>query len=75
MLLSSLFAFSGWLAFMLHRRTGIALGWTIPVGLVAAEFVWPLIFPSYTANSQAFVPVLRFSSAETVAAPVRSQIA
>ena len=54
----SLFAFSGWLAFMLHRRTGIALGWTIPVGLVAAEFVWPLIFPSYTANSQAFVPVL-----------------
>lgn len=52
------FAAFGWLAWMLNRRTGVALGWTLPIALVATEFAFPLIFPSYTANSQAWVPVL-----------------
>ncbi len=52
------FAVFGWLAWRLNRRTGLPLGWCAPVALVATEFAFPLIFPSYTANSQAWVPLL-----------------
>ncbi|MBI5546166.1 MAG: apolipoprotein N-acyltransferase [Deltaproteobacteria bacterium] len=54
----ALLAVFGWLAWKLNRRTGIAIGWTAPVALVATEFAFPLLFPSYTANSQAWVPLL-----------------
>jgi len=52
------FAVFGWLAWKLRRKTGIAIGWAAPIALVAAEFAYPLIFQSYTANSQAWVPLL-----------------
>ncbi len=48
----------GWLAWQLKRTTGLALGWIAPVALIATEFAYPLIFQSYTANSQAWMPVL-----------------
>ena len=54
----ALFALFGWLAWKLQRRTGLAIGWCAPIALVAAEFVYPLFFQSYTANSQAFIPVV-----------------
>ncbi|MGI5864526.1 MAG: apolipoprotein N-acyltransferase [Myxococcales bacterium] len=54
----ALLAVFGWLAWKLQRRTGISLGWTAPVAFVATEFAFPLLFPSYLANSQAWVPQL-----------------
>jgi len=42
----------------LKRKTGIAIGWIAPLALIATEFAYPLIFQSYTANSQAWVPLL-----------------
>jgi len=48
----------GWLAWLLKRKTGIALGWIAPVALIATEFSYPLIFQTYIANSQAWVPQL-----------------
>jgi apolipoprotein N-acyltransferase len=33
-------------------RLGIAPAWSLPVGIVALEFVYPLLFPSYIGNSQ-----------------------
>ena len=52
-------ALFGWLAWWLHRRGGLAIGWCAPIALVVAEFVYPLmLFPSYTANSQAWQPLL-----------------
>jgi len=53
-----LFAVFGWLAWLLRKRTGLRLGWTAPLGLIAAEFTYPLLFPSYFANHLAFVPHL-----------------
>jgi apolipoprotein N-acyltransferase len=52
------FALFGWLAWKLRRKTGIAIGWIAPIALIATEFAYPLIFQSYTANSQAWVPAL-----------------
>ncbi len=52
------FAVFGWIAWKLRRKTGIALGWIVPLALMATEFAYPLIFQSYTANSQAWVPLL-----------------
>ena len=54
----ALLAVFGWLAWKLQRRTGISVGWTAPVAFVATEFAFPLLFPSYLANSQAWVPYL-----------------
>jgi len=53
-----LFGVFGWLAWKLHRRSGLSIGWCAPIALVATEFVYPLLFQSYTANSQAWIPVL-----------------
>jgi apolipoprotein N-acyltransferase len=39
------------LARWLHGRTGWSFAATLPVGLVAMDFVYPLIFPSYVANT------------------------
>jgi apolipoprotein N-acyltransferase len=55
---SGVLALFGWLAWLLHRRLRMPLGWAAPVALMAAELVYPLIFQSYTANSQAWVPRL-----------------
>lgn len=55
---SGVLALFGWLAWRVHRRTRLSLGWAAPVALMAAELVYPLIFQSYTANSQAWVPRL-----------------
>ena len=52
------FALFGWLAWKLRRKTGIAIGWIAPIALIATEFAYPLIFQSYTANSQAWIPLL-----------------
>ena len=52
------FALFGWLAWALRRKTGMAFGWCVPIALIATEFIYPLIFQSYTANSQAWVPLL-----------------
>jgi apolipoprotein N-acyltransferase len=54
----ALFGAFGWLAWKLHRRTGLALGWVATVAYVAVEFAFPLIFPSYLANALAWVPAL-----------------
>ncbi|MGC4120323.1 MAG: apolipoprotein N-acyltransferase [Myxococcales bacterium] len=51
-------AVNGWLAWKLSKRTGIPIGFTLPVALMTVEFAYPLLFPSYTANSQAWVPLL-----------------
>lgn len=51
-------AVNGWLAWKLSRRTGIPIGFTLPVALITVEFAYPLLFPSYTANSQAWVPLM-----------------
>jgi hypothetical protein len=42
---SGVLALFGWLAWLLHRRAGLSLRWAAPVGLMAAEHVFPLIFP------------------------------
>jgi apolipoprotein N-acyltransferase len=55
---SGVLALFGVLAWLLHRRAGWSLGAAAPVSLMAAELVYPLIFQSYTANSQAWMPRL-----------------
>jgi apolipoprotein N-acyltransferase len=55
---SGSFAVFGYAAFKLKQRFGMALGWAAPIALVVAEFVYPQIFHSYTANSQAWQPLL-----------------
>lgn len=55
---SGVLALFGVLAWLLHRRAGWSLGLAAPVALMAAELVYPLIFQSYTSNSQAWVPRL-----------------
>lgn len=47
----------GLVAWGLSRRSGISLGVTAPVALMAVELAFPLLFPSYLANSQTFVPL------------------
>ncbi len=54
----AIFGAFGWLAWLLQRRTRLPLGLVAPVAYVALEFAFPLIFPSYLANSQAWVPLL-----------------
>lgn len=48
----------GVLAWGLHRRGGLALGVVAAPALVAVEMAFPLLFPSYLANSQAWVPLV-----------------
>ncbi len=55
---SGVLALFGVLAWLLHRQAGFRLGLAAPVALMAAEHIYPLIFQSYTANSQAWVPHL-----------------
>jgi apolipoprotein N-acyltransferase len=55
---SGSFAVFGWLVFKLKQSVSLAVGWSAPVALVVAEFVYPQIFHSYTANSQAWQPLL-----------------
>lgn len=56
---SAQLALFGWLAWKLKQRCGWAIGWCAPIALIAAEFVYPqILFTSYTANSQAWIPVL-----------------
>jgi apolipoprotein N-acyltransferase len=55
---SGVLAVFGYLTWKVRQRTGIAIGWIAPVTLMAAEFAYPLLFDSYTANSQAFMPVV-----------------
>ncbi|MDR0966465.1 MAG: apolipoprotein N-acyltransferase [Myxococcales bacterium] len=52
------FGVFGTLTWKLSRGTGLSMGWIAPVALVAAEFVIPLFFQSYLANSLAYVPWL-----------------
>jgi apolipoprotein N-acyltransferase len=56
---SAQLALFGWLAWKLKQRFGWAIGWCAPIALIAAEFVYPqILFTSYTANSQAWIPAL-----------------
>lgn len=52
------FALFGVLAWTLCQRRGMSWSWSVPLALVVAEFVFPMLFPSYTANSQAWIPYL-----------------
>ena len=54
---ASLAAF-GLLAWALARRAGVSLGVAAVPALVAVELLFPLLFPSYLANSQARVPLV-----------------
>ena len=48
----------GVVAWAVSRRAGLSLGLTAPVALMAVELAFPLLFPSYLANSQAWVPLV-----------------
>jgi apolipoprotein N-acyltransferase len=48
----------GLTAWGVSRRSGISLGITAPVALMAVELTFPLLFPSYLANSQTWVPLV-----------------
>ncbi len=52
------FALFGVLAWTLCKRRGMSWSWSAPLALVVAEFIFPMLFPSYTANSQAWIPYL-----------------
>jgi apolipoprotein N-acyltransferase len=52
---ASLAAF-GWLAWALSWRTGLSIFLCAPVAIIATELCFPMLFPSYLANSQAFMP-------------------
>nr|AQQ74860.1 hypothetical protein [uncultured bacterium] len=41
-----------WLVRLAQTRLDIAPAWSLPVALVALEFAYPLLFPSYIGNSQ-----------------------
>jgi apolipoprotein N-acyltransferase len=53
-----LFAVFGYVTWKLRRATKWPIGWIAPLTLIATEFAYPLLFQSYTANSQAFQPIL-----------------
>ncbi|WP_169788783.1 apolipoprotein N-acyltransferase [Vulgatibacter incomptus] len=53
---SASFAAWGLLAWFLRRRAGLPLGAALPIAIMAVEFAFPLLFPSYMANSQARMP-------------------
>jgi len=50
------FAAFGLLAWALHARARIPLGAAIAPAIMAVEWAFPLLFPSYMANSQARMP-------------------
>lgn len=49
-------ALLGLLTWGLHRRASLPLGAAAPLGVVASELLYPLLFPSYLANSQVRMP-------------------
>lgn len=49
-------AVAGFGAWALARRTPFSLGAALPLALVGAEMLYPLLFPSYLANTQAGLP-------------------
>jgi apolipoprotein N-acyltransferase len=55
---SGVLALFGYLAWLLSKRTNTGIGWFAAPALMAAELVYPQLFQSYTANSQAWMPVL-----------------
>lgn len=46
----------GFLAWALHRRSSLSLGAALPLGILVAELLYPLLFPSYLANGQVRFP-------------------
>jgi len=48
----------GLLAWGVSRRSGLSLGVTAAPALTAVELAFPLLFPSYLANSQTWVPLV-----------------
>lgn len=48
----------GWLVWGLHKRSKLPYGVLAAPALVAVEMAFPLLFPSYLANSQAWVPLV-----------------
>lgn len=53
---SASFGAFGLLGWALHKRAKLPLGVTIGLGIMAMELAFPLIFPSFFANSQARNP-------------------
>jgi len=49
-------AAAGFGAWALARRTPLSLGAALPIAVVASEMLYPLIFPSFLANTQAGMP-------------------
>ncbi|WP_373045658.1 apolipoprotein N-acyltransferase [Vulgatibacter sp.] len=54
----AIFGAVGLLAWGISRRAGLSLGITVAPALVAVELTFPLLFPSYFANSQTWVPLV-----------------
>lgn len=54
----AILAVFGLVAWAVSRRAGLSLGVTAPVALMAVELSFPLLFPSYLANSQTWVPLV-----------------
>lgn len=54
----AIFAAFGLLAWAIARRTGVSLGIVAAPALLAVELAFPLLFPSYLANSQTWVPLV-----------------
>src|SRR5690606_3921358 len=48
----------GFGAWALARRTPLSLGAALPIGVVAGEMLYPLLFQSYLANTQAGLPLV-----------------
>lgn len=54
----AIFAAFGWLVWAVARRARISPGLAAAPALMAVELAFPLLFPSYLANSQTFVPAV-----------------
>lgn len=48
--------FIGWLAWLLAKRSPLSLAGAFPIALVSGELLFPLLFPSYVANTQVRMP-------------------
>ena len=51
-------ALAGFGAWALARRSPLSLGATLPLAVVASEILYPLLFQSYLANTQAGLPAV-----------------
>lgn len=48
----------GFLAWAMSRRSLLSLGMALPLAILVAELLYPLLFPSYLANGQLLFPLV-----------------